>query len=444
MRRATLPGVSDESSHEPAGEPIASAPTPSGGEGRVLRRSDSDHHSTHPVQIVGAGAPVIVSGPRHARLAALARAQHGAMSRDQLRAAGLDGSAIARLVARGQIQRIHPGVYHLSSALPPLARETAALLACGDGALLSHATAAVLWELPVPRSDRIHVLVPGRQAGKPAGVTVHRSRTMAPTDLRHRHGLPLTSPARTLLDLADSLTGRTLERALDEALVKRVVRPAQLREVLARATGRRGASVLNELLSPERATARTRSDPEELFLELVRRSGLRPPEVNAELLGFEVDFLWRDERLAVEVDSYRYHSRPSKFERDRRQRHRPRQSRLSPFAAHLRSARGRAARPCGHHRRAAGSGLVPRPADSCAVEEPGGACAGLRPARHPASPDRAAPASSGCPRILVSAGPHVGTTGIRPAVPVRARHPPVTPLGATEPTGRDTRTRRAA
>jgi very-short-patch-repair endonuclease len=151
-------------------------------------------------------------------------------------------------------------------------------------------------------------------------VVVHRSRTLTPKDIRHRHGLPVTSPARTLLDLADILTARPLERALDEALVKHLVRRTQLQDVLTRAHGRHGARTLEALLDPKRPTTRTNSDPEEQFLALVRQARLPEPETNAPFLDFDVDVLWRAQRLAVEIDSYDYHSTRRKFQRDRAKR----------------------------------------------------------------------------------------------------------------------------
>jgi very-short-patch-repair endonuclease len=195
---------------------------------------------------------------------AVAAVQHGVVSRDQLRAAGVSDGAVTGMVARGELVRVYRGVYRLSPVVHvPLAREVAALLACGPEAVLSHRTAADLWALPVALSRGLHV-VRRTHGPEPVGVTVHRSRTLTAQDIRHRHGLPLTSPARTLLDLAETLTPRQLERAVDEALVKHIVRPS------------------------------------------------------APLAGFNVDFLWRTERLAVEVDSWDYHRTRATFEHDRR------------------------------------------------------------------------------------------------------------------------------
>jgi very-short-patch-repair endonuclease len=129
--------------------------------------------------------------------------------------------------------------------------------------------------------------------------------------------IPITTPARTLLDLAPTLEPRQLEQALAEALRRRLTRPQALRSLLARHSGRPGVPALRRLLESD-APAFTRSELEERFLTLVREAGLPAPEVNAKLGPYEVDFLWRDERLVVEVDGWDFHSDRKAFEEDRR------------------------------------------------------------------------------------------------------------------------------
>ena len=301
-------------------DPTMARHTPAPSEGCFASQSDGDHPATHVVEVVGVCRNLVVSGPPEARVDAIAAAQRGVVSRGQLRAAGLDDSAIARLIARGRLQRLHARIYRVGPVLDvPLAIETAALLACGEGVVLSHRSAATLWELPLPSGGQVEVSIRDRHIRSPVGVTVHRTRTLTDRDVRHRHGLPLTSPARTLLDLADVTAERPLERALDEALVRRIVRRSQLEDVLGRAVGRRGASVISALLEDRRRpTTFTRSEGEERFLALIRAAGLSIPEVNARIHGFEVDFLWRAERLAVEFDGFQFHGTRTAFERDRR------------------------------------------------------------------------------------------------------------------------------
>jgi very-short-patch-repair endonuclease len=282
-----------------------------------MSRSHSNHQSTNLIKVLGVRDPVVVSGTRDQRIAAIASRQHGRVGRSQLRAAGITDNVIAGLIARGALHREHPSVFAVGHHAPmPLQREAAALLACADDTVLSHLTAATLWGLPAHAPDQVEVLICGRQTAQPRGVRVHRTVQLPARDVRIKHHLPLTSPARTLLDIADGLTPRELERALDEALVARIVRISQIADVLARARGRRGAPRLSALIEHAAGTTVTRSQAEERFLALVRAADLPQPEVNYRTRGFEVDFLWRERRLVVEVDGYRYHSSRSAFERD--------------------------------------------------------------------------------------------------------------------------------
>jgi very-short-patch-repair endonuclease len=146
---------------------------------------------------------------------------------------------------------------------------------------------------------------------------LHRSCTLVPRDVTVRNGLPVTTAARALLDVAPTLTERELELSLDDALRRRITTTAQVRDVLARAAGRPGAKALEDLLDREGPPTVTRSEAEEMLLALIRRARLPEPELNARLLGYEVDALWRRERLVVEVDGYEYHRSRSAFEADR-------------------------------------------------------------------------------------------------------------------------------
>lgn len=281
-----------------------------------MSRSHRNHQSTNLVKVLGVRDAVVVSGTRDQRIAAIASRQHGRVGRSQLRAAGISDNVIAGLIARGALHREHPSVFAVGHHAPmPHGAQAAALLATDD-TVLSHLTAATLWGLPAHAPNQVEVLICGRQTAQPRGVRVHRTVQLPARDIRIKHHLPLTSPARTLLDIADGLTPRELERALDEALVARIVRISQIADVLARARGRRGAPRLGALIEHAAGTTVTRSQAEERFLALVRAADLPQPEVNCQTRGFEVDFLWRERRLVVEVDGYRYHSSRSAFERD--------------------------------------------------------------------------------------------------------------------------------
>lgn len=261
---------------------------------------------------------MFVRGSRHERIAQIAGVQRGRINRRQLLAACLTPGEIHTLATSGQLRRRRHGVYAVGhEADMPWTAETEALLACGEGAVLSHGSAGALWGLapPPPPDGPVFITAPSRH--QLPRVVAHRNALM-PRDIGIREGLPVTSPARTLLDLASVLTPRRLELAFDQALIQRLMRPAEVRELLARTHGRPGQRMLRDLLGREQRPGVTRSEAEERFLGLVREAQLPEPEVNVRLHGWEVDFLWREARLVVEIDGYRYHSTHANFVRDRR------------------------------------------------------------------------------------------------------------------------------
>jgi hypothetical protein len=212
--------------------------------------------------VLGARRPVPVSGPRDERIGLVASLQRGRINRAQLRMAGISDSSTDRLKAFGQLHLLHRGVFAVGHDAPiELGDETAALLAVCDGAALSHGTAAAIWGMARPGSDDgwIHVVVPIHSAS-PSGVRVHRTRILEPPDVRLRHGLPVTSPARTLLDRAETLAPRQLELEFDQTLISRIMRPAEVRELLGRAQGRPGAARLDDLLKRQTGPKLTRSE----------------------------------------------------------------------------------------------------------------------------------------------------------------------------------------
>jgi very-short-patch-repair endonuclease len=259
------------------------------------------------------------AGRRDRAVAEVAARQYGVVSRAQLEAAGLGPSAIKHRIAHGRLHRIHRGVYAVGHrALAPGAREMAAVLACGPSAVVSHRSAARLWRLLGPDSvAAVEVTILRSTRASRPGIRIHRSDRLPPKDIRRLARIPVTSPARTLLDFADDATERELERAFDEALVRRLTSRAALVAVVERSRGRRGAGRLRGLVQRDEEPAFTRSEAEERFLALVRAAGLPAPQLNVELGGYTVDFLWRAPSLVVEIDGYRFHSTRSAFERDR-------------------------------------------------------------------------------------------------------------------------------
>jgi len=299
------------------------AHTPLAGEGLGLCTPRTEADSTHLVKVLGVCAPISVSGSRDQKLAAIAATQRGRVSRRQLRAASFSDGATDRLVSKGRLHRLHTGVYAVGHLAPiPLGAETAALLACREGSALSHLTAATLWKLLRPASTpgadaTVDVMIVGAQTARPTGVRVHRTRRLLPHEVRVLERLPVTSPARTLLDSADLLSEYELEWAVNEAQVSRIVRVAELRDVLSRAAGRRGSPLLAKLLEGRREPALTRSEAERRLIALIRSARLPTPSTNVRLHGYSVDALWREQRLVVEVDGFRYHGGRNAFERDR-------------------------------------------------------------------------------------------------------------------------------
>jgi predicted transcriptional regulator of viral defense system len=247
-----------------------------------------------------------------AEIAALAAAQHGVVARRQLLTLGLSNTAISLSARVGRLHRLYHGVYAVGhTVMTREGRWMAAVMAAGDSAVLSHATAAAAWELRPPGAGAIHVTVPGDGGRKRRpGLRIHRSRTLEPTDTTTHDAIPITTPTRTIIDLATTLKGRPLEQALDRADQRGLVDFADL-------TTRPIPPSLQALLSRYAAPAFTRSELEDRFFALCDDHGLPRPTSNTRIEGHEVDFVWRDARLIVEVDGYRYHRSPSAFEHDR-------------------------------------------------------------------------------------------------------------------------------
>jgi len=199
-------------------------------------------------------------------------------------------------------------------ALAQHARESAALLAAGDRAVLSHASAAALWGFapaPGPEED-IHITTIGPKVRSRPGLKAHRSDTLQPCDIRRLHGLPVTAPARTLFDLA-ATTYRDLDRAFGQAHAQRLVTAREIEQLLDRIGPRAGSRALRALLS-DNASGFTRSKAERILRSLLRSANLPLPRFNARVAGYEVDAFWPEHRLVIEVDG----GHRAQFERDRR------------------------------------------------------------------------------------------------------------------------------
>jgi very-short-patch-repair endonuclease len=255
-----------------------------------------------------------------AACARLGLGTQGAVARRQLLAAGVSRHAIDHALSSQQLHRRHRGVYivgHL--ALAPYAQEAAAFLACGAAAVLSHRSAAYLWGLVRDRPLPPELTVVGRNPGERPGIRVHRSKHLDRRDVRTRHGLPVTSPSRTVIDLAATNASDTeLERVIAEGRNQGLVRRGELEKALERAGSRPGTARLRALLRAEGDPGITRSEGERVLRRYLRAAGLPQPVTNRKLGGWEPDFLWPSEKVIVELDSWPFHRDRRAFERDRR------------------------------------------------------------------------------------------------------------------------------
>jgi very-short-patch-repair endonuclease len=239
------------------------------------------------------------------------------VARWQLLDAGVSPDQVDLRLATGRLHELHRGVYLVGHAVPPpLAMETAALLACRK-AILSHRTAGSLWKLlPYPAPYPACVTIPPARGATRPKLEVHRA-PLDPRDVRRRHGLRLTSPPRTILDIAATSEPDELEPLIAEAQYRRLATDQELRDQLARNPGKRGVRRLREVLDLPGGARRTRSPSERELLTLLRRARIDGYEINARVHGYEVDFLFPDAGLVAEVDGYDAHSGRVAFERDR-------------------------------------------------------------------------------------------------------------------------------
>ena len=272
-----------------------------------------------PNPISGVGALVVRERPPSFLHVAsrLAKRQHGVVTRRQLLDAGVPPGVIERRVRGGGLTAIHRGVYRMGPVASPLAHMMAASLACGSGAVVSHRSAAELWRMLRRRPSRgtVHVTVRSGHPRRP-GIIVHRREGLPLEETTDHDGIPVTAPARTLLDLGLTVRLRTFEQALAEALALRHTTESEIAAMVKRYEGRPGTRRLARALGGG-GPRLTRSEAEERFFELVRKARLPWPAVNSVVVGYEVDFHWPSHELAVEIDGFAFHSSRRAFERDR-------------------------------------------------------------------------------------------------------------------------------
>jgi very-short-patch-repair endonuclease len=254
--------------------------------------------------------------PFDVAIAEIASRQKGTITAQQLMGIGLSRSAIDHRVSTGRLHRVHRGVYLVGHPVPPpLACEQAALLACGGDSFLGYRTAGQLWDF-LEYAGPVEVTVLGDR--RVPGVNVHTTRRLERRDTTRRHGLPITTVARTIVDVAEQLGASDFERAVEDAFAQKRVTERQLRALVARTPGRKGAGIVRALLDYRGSDGFTRSRAEDLMRRLVKRARLPQPKANARVNGYEVDFFWPDHRVIVEVDSWAHHAGRLSFDRDRR------------------------------------------------------------------------------------------------------------------------------
>ena len=236
------------------------------------------------------------------------------VTRRQLLELGFTDEAIRHRLRKGRLHRIWPEVYAVGR--PDLTQEgrwLAAVLTCGPGALLSHESAAALWAIRPHRRGPIHVCVPSPRDPRRRGIRVHRRRRVGEAAIQA--GIPVTTPAQAIIDIAPRLAERELERAIDEADKLDRTHPKALREA-ARGQVGDGPAKVRHLLD-RRTFVLTDSDLERRFLKVADAAGLGPPETQVYVNGHRVDFFFRGAGVVVEADGGRYHRTPSEQRRDR-------------------------------------------------------------------------------------------------------------------------------
>ena len=258
-----------------------------------------------------------MSGSRNSRASWIAGGQLTLLTTAQLRRCGMGKDAVAYRMKSGLLHLVFHGVYSLGCGeLPPVARELAALLAVGENAFLSHRSAAFFWGMRKTAPAPVEVSVIGRSCASREGIRVHRIKAVDRRDLVRKDGLWVSTPARAVLEVAAVAPGELVD-VVDAGLAGRLLKSRELEAMLARSRPCRGAGRLAAMLGDENAMEITRSAAERAFRKLIGDSGLPRPEANVEFGPFVPDFMWRHERLIVEIDSPTFHAGPRAFQTDR-------------------------------------------------------------------------------------------------------------------------------
>ncbi len=251
-----------------------------------------------------------------AGIAELAGRQHGVVSRAQLSALGVGRRAIDHRVENGRLHVRYRGVYSVGHrVLTREGRWMAAVLASGPGAALSHQSGAAHLGIRPSASGRITLTTPRKLRDRP-GLLRHCA-VLPDDEVSTVRAIPVTTLARTLVDLAAVLHPQALAKAFEQAEILRVLNTAQIANLLDRHPRRKGTTRLRSLLKAAVDVPHTRSDLEKRFLPFLEANALPSPAVNSHIKGYEVDLAWPQQRLIVELDGFATHGTRTAFERDR-------------------------------------------------------------------------------------------------------------------------------
>ncbi|MBV9605177.1 MAG: DUF559 domain-containing protein [Solirubrobacterales bacterium] len=237
----------------------------------------------------------------------------------QLHVAGVGRGGVRRRRENRSLHPMYRGVYLVGNPIPPPgAFELGAVLACGERAMASHRSAAALLGLATPPVAEVDVTVVDRRCRSRDGLRVHHVETLDHRDRGQRNGIPVTAPARTVIDYASTVGYEEAERAIAEAFALKLLTEPQLRAAMRRAPHRAGVAQVKAILGQPAGPKRTRSGGERAMLRLIRAARLPEPLTNHPVAGYSADFFWPDAGLIVEVDGGDFHRPRPAFERDHR------------------------------------------------------------------------------------------------------------------------------
>jgi very-short-patch-repair endonuclease len=267
--------------------------------------------------------PKLQSRDLDRHIAELAEHQHGVLARRQLLEAGACDRAIGRRIERGRLQIVHRGVFALGHRLlTENGRCMAAVLAGGEQAILSHVSAARLWGLPIGPTTPIHVTAPSQRSSAASDVVFHRG-SIPPDEVSEIQGIPVTTTARTLLDLGSCIPLHRLRGLVDEAEYRQLTDVVPLSMLVDRYPGRRGLTAVRAVLAEGiDGSSQTREELEARFREFLIERDIPRPRFNQPMtigtLRIVADCVWIDQRVIVELDGAAAHSRRANFEADRK------------------------------------------------------------------------------------------------------------------------------